>query len=204
MHELKIPYKAHEEYVKGLERLAKNDLTESLRHFAKAAKTFPDYYEAYYHMGLVETKLGHKNEAKQAFQTSIDLSGGRYAWAQFGFGYILFLEGKLTEAETLIRRGLELDANSSEGYVILGMTQLALNHLEDAEKSAREALLRNPGYAKAFLVLADVCSRRHDYRAQLQNLEAYLKLDPAGSTNQRIRQAREMAMQLLAKSGSPN
>src|SRR5467141_4397872 len=40
--ELKIPDKARNEYVKGLGRLAKNDLEGSVSHFAKATQTFPE------------------------------------------------------------------------------------------------------------------------------------------------------------------
>src|SRR5207248_7188428 len=61
--ELKIPGKARGEYQKGLGSLAKKDLTGSLSHFARAAQAFPDYYEAYYHMGVVETTLGQLDEA---------------------------------------------------------------------------------------------------------------------------------------------
>jgi len=71
----------------------------------KASEAFPDYYEAYYHVGVVETRLGHKNEARRAFQRAIDLSGGRYAWAEFGFGYLLYLEEKPEEAVTIIAGG---------------------------------------------------------------------------------------------------
>jgi len=35
-------------------------------------------------MGVVETTLGQLDEAMQAFQKAIDLSGGRYAWAELG------------------------------------------------------------------------------------------------------------------------
>src|SRR5437016_3196717 len=103
--ELKIPGKARGEYAKGLGSLAKKDLTGSLKHFTKAAQAFPDYYEAYYHMGVVETTLGEFAEAMQAFQRAIDLSAGRYARAEFGLGYLLYREGKPEEAVTTIRRG---------------------------------------------------------------------------------------------------
>src|SRR3989440_11426592 len=56
--ELKIPGKARGEYEKGLGSLAKKDLAGSLRHFTKATQAFPDYYEAFYHKGVVETTLG--------------------------------------------------------------------------------------------------------------------------------------------------
>src|SRR4030088_340446 len=60
--ELKIPGKAQHEYEKGLGSLAKKDLPASLSHFTKAVQTFPDFYEAYYPLGVAETRLGHLDE----------------------------------------------------------------------------------------------------------------------------------------------
>jgi tetratricopeptide (TPR) repeat protein len=197
--ELRIPDKARGEYEQGLGSLAKRDLAASLSHFTKAAKAFPDYYEAFYHMGMVETSLGRLDEATQAFQKAIDLSGGRYAWAEFGFGYLLYVEGKTAEAVSIIRRGVELDGTAPDGYLILGMALLRLGRLDEAEKSAREALLRNPNFAQAYLVLADVYGRRHDYREQLEGLEAYLQLEPNGSQNKPVREARDVVERMVAR-----
>jgi tetratricopeptide (TPR) repeat protein len=197
--ELKIPGKAQHEYEKGLGSLSKQDFAESLSHFTKAVQAFPDYFEAYYHMGVVETRRGRLEEAMQAFQKSVDLSGGRYAWAEFGIGYILHLEGKAEEAITTVRRGLELDGNSADGYVILGMAQLRLHRPDEAEQSAREALLRNPKFAQAYLVLADACAYRHEFSSQLQSLEDYLKLQPDGVESKIVREAREAVLRIIAK-----
>ncbi len=199
VRELKISGKAHDEYKKGLESLGKKDLVESLNHFTKAAKAFPEYYEAFCHLGIVETRLGRMEEAAQDFQKAIDLSGGRYAWAEFGLGYLLYLEGKAGEAETVIRRGLEHDGNSPDGFAILGMVLLRLNRPDEAERSAREALLRKPDFAQAYLVLSDAYARRREYRAQLQGLETYLKLEPNGAASERVRQAREAALKIMAE-----
>jgi tetratricopeptide (TPR) repeat protein len=200
VRELKIPGKAKQEYQKGLERLGKNDPAGSLNHFAKATQAFPGYFEAYYHVGVVETKLGHRTEAMQAFQRAIDLSGGGYAWADFGVGYLLYLDGKPSEAEAILRRGLEVDGNSPDGHAILGMVLLRLNRVDEAEKSARESLLRRPNFAEAYLVLADACALKHEYREQMQNLDTYLKLEPNGPASQRVRQAREAVLKILAES----
>jgi len=200
--ELRIPGKAWSEYEKGVERLTKKDLAGSLAHFTKATQAFPEYYEAYYHVGVVETTLGHFDEAMQAFQKAIDLSSGRYAWAEFGFGYLFFLHGKPEEAEIAVRRGLELDSSSPDGYAILAMALLRLHRADEAERSAREALLRNPNFAPAYLVLSDACGERHEYQAQLQGLDAYLKLEPNGLGSEHVRQVREAVQRLAAKSHS--
>ena len=79
------------------------------------------------------------------------------------------------------------------------MALLRLDRVDEAERSAREALLRNPNFAEAYLVISDVYGRRHDYRAQLQNLDAYLRLEPSGSASARVRQAREITLRNLAE-----
>lgn len=200
VRELSIPGKAHDEYNQGLQSMQKKDFPMSLKHFAKAIEKFPGYFEAFYHQGVVQTSLGQLEKAMQAFQKCIDLSGGRYARADFGIGYLLYLQGKPREAEGVIRRGLELDSNSGDGYVVLGMTQLGMDQPEEAEKSAREALLRNPNLANAYLVLADSFARRKNYAEQIQGLDSYLKLDPTGPASQRAQQVREIARKILQQS----
>jgi tetratricopeptide (TPR) repeat protein len=197
VRELAIPGKAKEEYRKGLVSLAKKQLTNSLKHFASAVRAFPGYFEALYHQGIVETDLGHQEAAMQDFQMAAELSGGRYARAQFGMGYLYYLQGKPVQAEAITRRGLELDPDSADGYVILGMTLLRLNRTDEAERSAREALLRNANEADAYLVLADTCARRQNYHEQIQDLDTYLKLDPTGAASKRAREVREVALRIL-------
>lgn len=197
---LKIPGKARNELQKGIERLTKNDPAGSLSHFTKATQAFPGYFEAYYHMGMAEMKLGRNEEATKAFQMAIDLSGGRYAWAEFGLGYLLCQEGKPSEAEKIIRRGLEVEDAAPDGHVILGDALLQLNRPDEAERSAQEALLRDPNFADAYLVLSNVAAGKGDYRANLQDLDAYLKLQPNGPASERVRQGREAALKILAKS----
>ena len=204
VRELAIPGKAKEEYRKGLVSLAKKELANSLKHFASAVHAFPGYFEAIYHQGIVETDLGHQEAAMQDFQMAVNLSGGRYARAQFGIGYLYFLQGDAAQAESVTRRGLELDPDSADGYVILGMTLLRLNRTDEAEKSAREALLRDPNHADAYLVLADACARRQNYQEQIQDLDTYLKLDPTGPASKRAREVREVAQRLLNRTQAQN
>jgi len=197
VRELKIPVKARNAFEKGLERLAKNDADGSRTQFLRATATFPDYYEAYYHMGVADLRLGREEEAAQAFQKAIDLSAGRYAWAQFALGLLLCRRGEYAEAATVIREGLGVDGRSATGHLFLSVALFRLNRLEEAEKSAREALLRKPGFALAYLVLADVHRRRGEYAGQLQNLDAYLKLEPDGLASKRVREVREVVRRIV-------
>jgi hypothetical protein len=61
---------------------------------------------------------------------------------------------------------------------------MQLNRPDEAERSAQEALLRNPNFADAYLVLSNVATRKGNYRAELQNLDAYLKLRSDGPASE--------------------
>jgi tetratricopeptide (TPR) repeat protein len=204
VRELKIPRRAQDEFQKGLQRLAKNDPAGSLSHFTKAKVGFPEYFEYYYNMGVAEMTMGHMDEAAKAFQTAIDLSGGLYAMAEFGYGYLLCQENRPVEAEKVIRRGLELQDASPQGYVILGQALKQLNRLDEAEKSVHEALLRNPNFAGAYLVLSDVAEGKGDYRAEIADLDIYLKLQPNGPGSELARKVRVAAQKMLATSRPPD
>jgi Tfp pilus assembly protein PilF len=197
VRELRIPGKARNAFERGLERLAKNDAIGSRTQFVRATTALPDYYEAYYHMGVADFRLGREEEAARAFQKAIDLSGGRYAWAQFALGLLLCRRGEYAEAETVIRNGLNVDGRSATGHLFLSVALFHLNRLEEVEKSAREALLRKPGFAWAYLMLADVHGRRGEYGMQLHDLDAYLKLEPKGPASKRVREVREVVRRIV-------
>jgi len=200
VRELKIPSKAQDEYYRGLNGMAKKDFVRSLAHFNKAAAAYPDYYEAFYNIGVAQWRLNHNDKAMEAFQKAIDLSGGHYAPAQFAYGLLLCNQGKPGEAERLIRRGLETDSDSAEGHLFLGIALLGQNHFDEAEKSLREALLRKPQYADAYLVRADLHAKERDYQSQVQDLDIYLKLVGSGDGSDYVRKVREAAKRLAAES----
>jgi tetratricopeptide (TPR) repeat protein len=199
-HELKIPQKAQDEYYRALDLMAKKDFAGSVKHFSKAAAVCPDYYEAIYRMGVAELRLNHQDKAAEAFQKAIDLSGGRYARPQFAYGLLLCNQGKAKEAEDLIRRGLETDADSPEGHLFLGIALLDQNRLDDSEKSLREALLRRPQYGDVYLALADLHAKRKDYQSQIQDLDIYMQLAPTAAGIDYVRRVRDAAKRLAASS----
>jgi tetratricopeptide (TPR) repeat protein len=198
--ELRIPPRAQSEFQEGLERLQKRDPRGSLVHFTAALEKYPDYYEVYYHKGIAETELGEYDNALQSFQKAIDLSEGRYARAEFGYGLALCRMGRAADAERIVRHGLQTEPNISDGHVVLGYALLELNRLDEAEKSAREALeLNDVGSAKGYLILAEVEGGRGNYRQQVQYLDAYLKSRPNDPNKSMLKIARDVAKRLASK-----
>jgi tetratricopeptide (TPR) repeat protein len=201
LRELQIPPKARDEFERGLRRLEKRDPAGSLRHFDTAIRVFPDYYEVYYHEGIAALQLRNNEDAERYFQKSIDLSEGKYARAEFGYGLALLRQDKPEEAETAVRHGLEADPNNADGQVVLGFVLLKLNRPEEAEKKARDALtLHSANAAKGYLVLSDVDAAAGNYDQQARDLDAYLKLRPDDPNKKMLRGIRDLAKRLAARS----
>jgi Tfp pilus assembly protein PilF len=199
VHDLNAPGKARKAFDKGLERLQKNDLAGSVLYFKEATDAFPDYYEAFYQLGVANLELRRSDEAERALQKAIDLSGGHNADPQFALGALLCDRQEYAEAEKVIRRGMEHDSNSWRGYLFLGQAQFGQNQLEQAEKNARIALSRKSDLASAYILLANVAIRRHDYRTAVTQLDKFLELKPDGANSAQARDVRNAAQRVLSR-----
>jgi tetratricopeptide (TPR) repeat protein len=200
VHELSIPPKAFQTFRKGAVLLAKDDPARSLPQFQRAIAEFPGYYEAYFEIGMANLKLSRLPDAESALQKSIALSGGSYAEPLFALGAVFIKEGKFADSAAVTRRALDLDPSSWAGHYCLAYALFQLNRLDEAEKSAREALRRKPGSADSLLLLADIHHRQRNYPALLSDLDQYLAVEPHGPAAAKVRALREQARRALATS----
>jgi tetratricopeptide (TPR) repeat protein len=198
-HELQIPAKAREAFNRGTQLLAAKESKASIVHLRRAIEIYPDFYEAYYKIGLANVILQRYSEARSAFESSIELSKGRYAPSQFGLAIVLSMQKDFDGAEEAVRAGLDEYPADAAGNFTLGWVQFRAGRVAEAEKSARQAILSNPNLADAYLLLAQVHLRQSDLTALLSDVDAYLRLDPEGGHNAQARAIRIEAEQLLAK-----
>jgi tetratricopeptide (TPR) repeat protein len=201
-HELQIPEKARKPFNKGTELLAAKDSAASIVEFQRAIKAFPDFYEAYYKIGLADLNLRLYPDAQAAFETSIELSKGRYPPSQFGLGVALCMQKQLNEAEEAVRAGLDQYPADAAGHLTLAWVLFAASHLPEAEQSARRAILYNPNLAMAYLLLAQIHLGQNDLSEVASDLDAYLKLDPEGAHSAEAKAVRAQAERVLAKQQS--
>jgi tetratricopeptide (TPR) repeat protein len=197
--ELRIPGKALKSFNKGSKLLAEKNSAASVPEFRRAIKAFPDFYEAYYKIGIAELNLRHHGEAQAAFEKSMEVSHGRYPPANFGLGVALCLQDQFVDAESAIRRGLDLDPGEAEGYFTLAWVLLKAARVADAEKSARQAILLRADFAEAYLLLGQIHLQQGNTSELVSDLDAYLQLDPNGPHNTEAIAVRTQAQRLLAK-----
>lgn len=195
VQELKMSGKSRKAFEKGAELLNKGNAEASLAYFERAIADYPEHYKAYYNLGIAHYRLGHTAEAEQAFQKSIDLTGGGYAPPHFGMGMVLCQEHELQKAEMVLQRGLDLDPGSATGKYFLGFAQFGLNRLVDAERSVQQALLRKANFAEAYFLLARIHLRQYNRPGVEQDLKNYLQLEPRGEGSQQARALLALAQQ---------
>ena len=199
-HELSLPSKARDTMQKGMEQLyEKKDVKGSIDSFNRAVASAPAYYEAYFQMGIAYTRLGQMDEAERAFRKSIEVSENHYAEPLTALGALFCNEKKFAEAEPLLSRSLELNADSWQAHFEMARAQVGLNQVDAAEKNAMEARSKKADEPQVYLVLANIHIRKRNYTALLEDLDTYLKLDPNGAMAGQARDLRSKVHEGLAK-----
>lgn len=202
VHELSIPAKARKSVDKGNRLLSDHDARSAISEYQRAIKVFPDYYEAYYRMGIAEVDQQRGSEAEAAFRKAIELSEDRYAPAQSGLSLVLCIERHFSEAEAAALATLEIDANDPMGHYALALVMYATGRIPDAEKGTLEALRLRPKFPEAYLLLAQVHARQDNPAAVVADLDAYLRLDGISPRAEKARSARAGAQNTLLQQSS--
>lgn len=202
--ELSLPSKALSAFRKGQELFyAKRDYAASLKQYERTLAELPSFYEAHYEMGMVYLNLARNVEAERSFRKAIELSKATYADPFFGLAALLSNEQRYSEAEQYAAAGLQIGPAAWQGHYELARASLALDHLDAALRAGLEARSRKPEFAPVYLLLANIYIRKRDYPALLENLEAYLRLEPDGPSSDQARQTRENIQKILAQQKAP-
>jgi tetratricopeptide (TPR) repeat protein len=203
-HELSMPAAARKLVDSGKKKLyAGNNPEAATRDFEAAVGKAPDYYEAYYQLGMAYLSLQKTAEAEKNLQTSVALSKQTYAEAVIALAILLLGRHDSAEGEPLLRRGLELNPNSWVGYYELGKLELYRMHLEPALDAAHSAQSLAPQQPKVYRLLSLVHLRQKNYPAALTDLDAYIRLDPDSPEGQTAKQIRDDTARRLQTAANP-
>jgi tetratricopeptide (TPR) repeat protein len=112
-------------------------------------------------------------------------------------GLALASQKQFADAETFVRAGLQIEPTSPSGLLALGWVLFSAQRVVEAEKSAREAILYNPNLAMAHLLLAQIHRRQNNSAAVVEDLDAYLRIEPDGARSRALRTTRDEARQSL-------
>jgi tetratricopeptide (TPR) repeat protein len=197
VRQLRIPNKAKFAFNKGAQKLAAKDYLGCITEFQKAIAAYDDFYEAYYKIGIANLEMQASEAAEVAFRRSIALSESKYTPPLFGMGLVLAGQKQFADAESYVRAGLQLEPTSPSGLLTLGWVLYSAQRVAEAEKAARDAILYNPNLATAHLLLAQIHRRQNNSGAMVDDLDAYLRLDPDSPRSRALRTTRDSVQQSL-------
>ncbi len=116
---------------------AKNCLIEALNHF-------PKYPDLHYHFGILLMQEGDVTGAIKELKKAIKLNP-EYLFAHYQLGNLLIQTGNAKEAVDEYHVVMELGLKESQIYMDLASAQLMGDMEQAAEKTAKEALMIDPG-----------------------------------------------------------
>jgi tetratricopeptide (TPR) repeat protein len=189
-HELSIPQGARDLLAAGQKKLyVDKDANAGLLALQQAVAKAPNFYEAYYEMGVAYLTLGRREEAEKGFRKSIEISNDKYADPVIGLGTML-LDANDPQNEKMIRHGLEINPNAWLGHYELGRSLFMQNRIAESEKSADQERSLAPNAPVVYRLLSNIHLREKNYPALLQDLDAYIQLDPASPAGIRAKELR--------------
>ena len=190
-HELSMPAAARKLMDSGKKKLyADNNPEAALHEFEAAVAKAPDYYEAYYQMGMSCLSLQKPAGAEKYLRTSVSLSNQTYPEAVLALAILLLGRHDSADGEPLLRRGLELNPTSWVGYYELGKLELYRMRLEPALDAAKTAESLAPQQPKVYRLLSLIHLRQKNYQAAVADLDAYIRLDPDSPEGRTAKQIR--------------
>ncbi len=114
----------------------------------------------------------------------------KYGEADVGLGSLMLDRRDFSLAEKTIRRGIELNPQFWLGPYELGRAMLDQHRIDDARKFAEQAQVLAPLTPIVYRLLSNIHLQQKDYPALIQDLDAYIKLDPDSPAGLRAKQMR--------------
>lgn len=200
------PKDARKAYEKGLDQMKKNKFAEARTHLEKAVAVYPKYAAAWYELGRAWEADNKPDEARKAYGEALS-ADAKFLKPYMYLAGISLREQNWQDVSDITNRLIKLDPYDYPGaYYYNAIANLSLQKLDDAEKSAREAVKLDSSHTipKANHVLGVILANKQDYAGAAASMKAYLALVPDGRDNEFVRkQLAEVEKSLAASAGRP-
>jgi Tfp pilus assembly protein PilF len=200
-----VPDEARKFYERGVSELRQKNEKEGFENLKKALDVFPNYFLALDRLGTEYATRGNVNpsyfEAARILLTkAIEINPKSYS-SMFGLGFAQYHQGMIKEAVENMERAIGVYANSTNGYLWLGIAQKKAGKLVHAEASLKRANELSKGkVADVHWQLAGLYSDQKRYAEAATELELFLKNKPDARDAEKIKQ---LIGQLRQKAATP-
>lgn len=154
--------------------LEQRDYVHARPPLEQALKVDPSSAEAHVLMATVNLAEGDKQLAEREYKDALRYEP-RNAMAQNNYGTFLFSEGKYKQAAEHLKIAAEDSqyVRRAQAYENLGLTQVKLEEMADAEQSFLRALMLNSTQPRSAFELAEIYFTAGDFAKSKQYFDAY-------------------------------
>jgi tetratricopeptide (TPR) repeat protein len=178
MRLLTLPKEARDSYQKALKCLEKRDEACAEDRMLYAVKIAPQYAEVWNHLGTMAYHRPDYKLAAERFRKALEADRDLYP-ALVNLGGVSINLGDYDTAWQYNVNAVLREPGDALANAQLGMTYLATNRLELAEKYLKEAIRLDPAhFSNPQLHLAEVYFRRKQWPIAADQLEELLRLRP--------------------------
>jgi protein O-GlcNAc transferase len=177
---LNAPPAAVKAYDKGVESERQQKWDVAASAYAKATKSYPQYADAWFRLGLMRQRQNDPEGAGDAWRQARQ-ADPKFVKPLEGLTSLADAKGDWTASERYSAQWIELDPEDfPAAYLFHAIAQARLNKMADAEKDARTALKldKNHTLPRISYVLGLILLNKQEYAESAQCFRNYLAQAP--------------------------
>ncbi|MFB3778462.1 MAG: tetratricopeptide repeat protein [Bryobacteraceae bacterium] len=181
MTSLQAPKDAKKAFDKGRDSMKKKKWADAGKQFQKAVDLYPKYAAAWTELGNSKMESGDRAGARAAYAKALE-ADPKYVNPYLQVATLDAQESKWQDLAAATSQVLRLDPfNYPTIYYYDAVAQFNLQHMDEAEKSAREALKLDPQHRIPSVnhLLGVILASKGEFEAAAGFLKTYLRLAPA-------------------------
>ena len=177
--EQRVPREARQAFKEGLKFRRDNQPDKALSRYNRAVELYSEYFQALAERGDLLVLQRKLPEAAADFARALKINP-HYAPALRGAGYCKLESREFTEAIECLQKATTAEPDNANTYLLLGIAHLELDHREAARIALFKALSFNSQHeSRAYIYLGKLYAREQLYKEAADQLQRYLKANPA-------------------------
>ncbi len=145
--------------------------------FRQAIRKDPEFWEAYYNLGIVYFNAGNYSKALEQFDKLIKALP-KFSKPYYGRGLIYLKKGDYDLALKDFEHVRDLNPNDYQAYYYIGRVLRKQGKFKEAEKSLKKATEINPDFAPPFFEWGNIYFDKRNYRKAIEYYRTATELNP--------------------------
>ena len=169
-------------YNKGV---TNTDIKKKYEYYKKSAQLLPEFFEAWFNLGVVAEMLNDYGTAEKAYKQAIKITPSSVD-AMRNLGHLLLKTNRLEEAKTIFEQLIELCKSCPQVYNDLGETLRRMNQLDKAEENFKKAVILDSQYALAYYNLGLVQLAKENEKDAIHYFQEYLNYTKENADREKV------------------